>query len=60
MVFLSGRGAGDDLVQALREGAHDYLRKPPEAAELLARVGAAIRLWRSGSERPSKRKRPSP
>lgn len=44
VVFLSGRGAGDDLVQALREGAHDYLRKPPEAAELLARVGAANRM----------------
>lgn len=44
VVFLSGRGAGQDLVQALREGAHDYLRKPPEAAELLARVGAARRV----------------
>jgi two-component system cell cycle response regulator len=44
VVFLSGRGAGDDLVQALREGAHDYLRKPPEPAELLARVGAANRM----------------
>ena len=44
VVFLSGRGAGQDLVQALREGAHDYLRKPPEPAELLARVGAANRM----------------
>jgi two-component system cell cycle response regulator len=44
VVFLSGRGAGEDLVQALREGAHDYLRKPPEPAELLARVGAANRM----------------
>lgn len=44
VVFLSGRGAGDDLVQALREGAHDYLRKPSEPAELLARVGAATRM----------------
>ena len=44
VVFLSGRGAGADLVQALRGGAHDYLRKPPEAAELLARVGAAHRV----------------
>jgi diguanylate cyclase (GGDEF)-like protein len=44
VVFLSDRGAGDDLVQALREGAHDYLRTPPEPAELLARVGAATRM----------------
>jgi two-component system cell cycle response regulator len=44
VVFLSDRGAGDDLVRALREGAHDYLRTPPEPAELLARVGAATRV----------------
>jgi diguanylate cyclase (GGDEF)-like protein len=44
VVFLSDRGAGEDLVQALREGAHDYLRTPPEPAELLARVGAAHRM----------------
>ena len=44
VVFLSDRGAGDDLVQALHEGAHDYLRTPPEPAELLARVGAATRV----------------
>lgn len=44
VVFLSGRGAGPDLVQALQEGAHDYLAKPPEPAELLARVGAATRM----------------
>jgi diguanylate cyclase (GGDEF)-like protein len=44
VVFLSDRGAGEDLVQALHEGAHDYLRTPPEPAELLARVGAATRM----------------
>lgn len=44
VVFLSDRGAGEDLVQALREGAHDYLRTPPEPAELVARVGAANRM----------------
>jgi two-component system cell cycle response regulator len=44
VVFLSDRGAGEDLVRALQEGAHDYLRTPPEPAELLARVGAAHRM----------------
>ncbi|MFN2523600.1 MAG: diguanylate cyclase [Mycobacteriales bacterium] len=44
VVFLSGVIGGDDVVAALREGAHDYLRKPPEPAELLARVGAAYRV----------------
>ena len=44
VVFLTGRTGTDDVVDALRRGAHDYLRKPPEAGELLARVGAALRV----------------
>ena len=44
VVFLSGSGTAEDVVQALREGAHDYLRKPPDPAELQARVGAAHRM----------------
>jgi two-component system cell cycle response regulator len=44
VVFLTGRVGPDDVVRALRLGGHDYLRKPPEAAELLARVSAALRV----------------
>jgi diguanylate cyclase (GGDEF)-like protein len=44
VVFLSGSGTAEDVVQALREGAHDYLRKPPDPAELQARVAAAHRM----------------
>ena len=44
VVFLTGRGDPDDVVRALRLGGHDYLRKPPEPAELLARVNAALRV----------------
>lgn len=44
VVFLTGRAGSEDVVQALRLGGHDYLRKPPEPAELLARVGAAVRV----------------
>jgi two-component system, cell cycle response regulator len=33
----------DDVVEGLRLGAHDYLRKPFEPSELLARVHAAVR-----------------
>ena len=44
VVFLSGSGTSADLVAALQEGAHDYLRKPPEPAELLARVSSAFRM----------------
>ena len=44
VVFLSNRDSGPDVVGALRLGAHDYLRKPPEPAELQARVAAAVEV----------------
>ena len=44
VVFLTGRVGSGDVVRALKLGGHDYLRKPPEPAELLARVNAALRV----------------
>ncbi|MEO6205019.1 MAG: diguanylate cyclase [Mycobacteriales bacterium] len=44
VVFLSSRAAGGDVAVALHQGAHDYLRKPPEPHELLARVAVATRM----------------
>ena len=44
VVFLTGRAEGGDVVEALRLGAQDYLRKPLQASELLARVGAAVQV----------------
>ena len=44
VVFLTGRSDTQDVVEALRLGAHDYLRKPPAATELLARVRAAVQV----------------
>lgn len=44
VVFLTSRTQSEDVVDALRLGAHDYLRKPPEPAELLARVSAAVQV----------------
>jgi two-component system cell cycle response regulator len=44
VVFLTSRGGTDDVVAGLRRGAHDYLKKPFEAAELLARVGSAVHV----------------
>src|ERR1700722_3723240 len=43
VVFLTGKTGTDDIVAALRSGAQDYLKKPFETAELIARVGAAVR-----------------
>ena len=57
VVFLTGRTGTDDLVAGLRGGAHDYLKKPFEPAELLARVGSAVHvkqlqdeLWQRNAE----------
>ena len=50
VVFLTGRSDTTDMVDGLRLGAHDYLRKPCEPAELLARVQAAARVKRLQDE----------
>lgn len=44
VVFLTARTTTEDVVRGLSLGAHDYLRKPFESAELLARVSAAVRV----------------
>ncbi len=43
VVFLTGKTGTEDIVAGLRAGAQDYLKKPFEVAELVARVGAAVR-----------------
>jgi diguanylate cyclase (GGDEF)-like protein len=44
VLFLTARTSGSDAAEGLGLGAQDYLRKPCEPAELLARVGTAARL----------------
>lgn len=44
VVFLTSRTGMADVVAALHAGAHDYLRKPFEAPELVARVAAAAQV----------------
>jgi diguanylate cyclase (GGDEF)-like protein len=46
VVFLTATTGSEQLVAALRAGAQDYLKKPFEPPELLARVGAAVRTKR--------------
>ncbi|MFI4969730.1 MAG: response regulator transcription factor [Lysobacterales bacterium] len=48
VIFLTARGAEDDLVHALANGADDYVIKPPKQRELVARVKALLR--RHGGE----------
>ena len=43
IMFLSSRARAEDRVEGLRLGADDYLGKPCQPAELLARVNAVLR-----------------
>jgi two-component system cell cycle response regulator len=43
VVLVTSRSAPEDVAEGLRRGAHDYLRKPFEQPELLARLHAAMR-----------------
>jgi two-component system, cell cycle response regulator len=46
VIMLTASGEHDLMLEALRRGAHDYLRKPFDPAELDARVLAALRVKR--------------
>jgi two-component system cell cycle response regulator len=42
VLFLTARTGGSDVAAGLKLGANDYLRKPCDPAELVARVGGAL------------------
>lgn len=46
VILLTGHSDAAQVVTGLQRGAHDYLTKPFESAELAARVGAAVRTIR--------------
>lgn len=50
VIFLSAMQQVADKVRGLHLGAEDYIAKPFEALELLARVEVALRRWGKGRE----------
>lgn len=48
VLVLTGRGAAEDKIRTLDLGADDYLQKPFEYGELMARVRALLRRARAG------------
>jgi two-component system response regulator MtrA len=52
IVMLTARGDTVDVVRGLEAGADDYVRKPFEMPELVARVRAAVRRGTSSSPSP--------
>ncbi|MFP2907749.1 PAS domain S-box protein [Pyxidicoccus sp. 3LFB2] len=48
ILMLSTRGSREDFTQGLRVGASDYVSKPYDDAELLARVASLLRIRAQG------------
>jgi two-component system cell cycle response regulator len=44
VVFVTGHTDAQELAEGLERGAHDYVRKPVDPVELVARIRAALRL----------------
>jgi two-component system, cell cycle response regulator len=44
VVFVTGHTDARDLAEGLDRGAHDYVRKPVDPVELIARIRTALRL----------------
>ena len=55
VIMLTAKGETDDKVQGLRTGADDYITKPFEMKEVLARIHAVLR--RTGGEEESREKK---
>lgn len=51
VIFLTAKGRVEDKVKGLRLGADDYLTKPFEVMELLARVESVLRRYQRAVER---------
>jgi two-component system KDP operon response regulator KdpE len=53
IIILSVRNSEDDIIEALDNGANDYLTKPFRTGELLARIRAALRQNQSIEDNPN-------
>lgn len=51
IIMVSAKSEGKDLLEAFRAGAIDYVTKPINELELMARVSTALRLGRAVSAR---------
>ena len=51
VIFVSAKGQVEDKVKGLRMGAEDYLVKPFEVVELLARVETVLRRFGRGDQK---------
>jgi len=50
VIFITARGSLEERVRGLRLGADDYIVKPFELVELLARVESVLRRYHKGSQ----------
>ena len=56
IIMLTAKGEVDDKVQGLRQGADDYITKPFEMREVIARVEAVLRRGGTPSPEPAGRR----
>ena len=56
IIMLTAKGETDDKVMGLKAGADDYVTKPFEMKELLARIEAVLRRTDRGSEETASRR----
>ena len=56
IIMLTAKGETDDKVQGLRSGADDYITKPFEMKEVLARIEAVLRRTGTAVTEPKARK----
>ncbi len=50
VIFVTSKNSTSDKIKALREGADDYVTKPFEIGELIARIEAVLRRYNRGRE----------